>query len=460
MRRALIVVALLAGCATTSPKNDLADVRSMVADHAPRRTTLPNEEATEAVSRRTGELLSRPLDATAAVELALLHNRKLAATLEEVGIARADLVQAGLLQNPTLTAGLGFPLGVGVLAPQVGVSFDLLGDYLLPLRKKLAGHELEAAKLRVGDSVLDLIAQVQEALVLLQAKLEMLELLREIVESERQAAGLARRQFDAGNVNALELSVREAAASEARLTLQRTELDVQSDREALWRLMGLSGIADGWSASPTLPPLPASEPEVGHLEELAVARRLDLQAANEEVLAREGAVQLASSGRYTPNLSAGVNLARDAEGATTHGPTHGLSLPIFDQGQARVARVNAELKQSRARRDELELDIRSEARIGHARLRAMRALAEEYREVLVPLRARAVDLTQRHYNSMLLGVFALLESKRSELATDQAYIESVRDYWIARIRLVRTIAGPLVAETAKHSVADVEGGRP
>jgi outer membrane protein, heavy metal efflux system len=459
MKRALFAAVLLLGCATTSPKHDLVDVRTMVSDRTAFPVTLPSEVAAESVERRTTELLSRPLMVESAVELSLLHNRKLAATLEDVGIARADVVQAGLLQNPTLTAGLGFPLNVGVLAPQVGISFDLLGIFLLPLRKKLAGHEFEAAKLRVGDSVLDLIAQVQEAFFELQAKLETLALLREVAESEGHAARLAKRQFESGNINALELSVREAAEAEVRLALERMELDVQCDREVLWRLIGVSGNADRWSVVVGLSPMPTSEPLLGYLEELAVARRLDLQAADQEILVREEALHLAGSGRYTPNLIAGVNLARDAQGASTLGPTLGLSLPIFDQGQARVARVAAELKQSRERRDELEMTIRSETRIAHARLRAMRAMVEEYRVVLVPLRARVVELAQHEYNSMLLGVYGLLESKRGELTTDRAYIESLRDYWIARVRLERTIAGSIGAVSDRTPVT-VEGVQP
>src|SRR6266496_6459990 len=44
-------------------------------------------------------LLKRPLTADSAVQVALLNNHNLQATYEELGIAQADLVEAGLLKN-------------------------------------------------------------------------------------------------------------------------------------------------------------------------------------------------------------------------------------------------------------------------------------------------------------------------------------------------------------------------
>ena len=44
------------------------------------------------------------LTGDSAVQIALLNNRALRATLEEIGISRADLIQAGLLRNPEFSA--------------------------------------------------------------------------------------------------------------------------------------------------------------------------------------------------------------------------------------------------------------------------------------------------------------------------------------------------------------------
>ncbi|MGE3182192.1 MAG: RND transporter, partial [Phycisphaerae bacterium] len=52
------------------------------------------------VHDRVRALLAAPLTADSAVQIALLNNQRLQADLAMLGIAQADLVQAGLFKNP------------------------------------------------------------------------------------------------------------------------------------------------------------------------------------------------------------------------------------------------------------------------------------------------------------------------------------------------------------------------
>ena len=58
----------------------------------------------QAVQDTIAVLLAKTLTVGSAVQIALLNNPGLQATLEELGIAQADLAQAGLLTNPKLKA--------------------------------------------------------------------------------------------------------------------------------------------------------------------------------------------------------------------------------------------------------------------------------------------------------------------------------------------------------------------
>ena len=72
-----------------------------------------------------------------------------------------------------------------------------------------------------------------------------------------------------------------------------------------------------------------------------------------------------------------------------------------------------------------------------------RQLVDQYRTVLVPLRERIVTLSQQEFEAMLLGVYQLILAKQSEVNTYREYIEAVRDYWLARGDLERTVGGRL-----------------
>src|SRR5437899_13039719 len=85
------------------------------------------------------------------------------------------------------------------------------------------------------------------------------------------------------------------------------------------------------------------------------------------------------------------------------GPELSVELPIFDQGQARTARILAQVRQARARQAELAVNIRSEVRALRNRLVVAHRSAEHYRTVLLPLREEAGAESQRGYISILVS---------------------------------------------------------
>ncbi|HUU96673.1 MAG TPA: hypothetical protein VM487_13115 [Phycisphaerae bacterium] len=80
---------------------------------------------------------------------------------------------------------------------------------------------------------------------------------------------------------------------------------------------------------------------------------------------------------------------------------------------------------------------------------------EYYRDVVVPLHERIVALTLEQYNFMLVGAGELLAAKRGELDARRGYVESLRDYWLARTDLERAVGGqwPAMEESAAPDAA-------
>ena len=59
-----------------------------------------NDEDRRAIENRVATLLAQPLNAESAVQVALLNNRGLQATLAELGVADAELLEASRPPNP------------------------------------------------------------------------------------------------------------------------------------------------------------------------------------------------------------------------------------------------------------------------------------------------------------------------------------------------------------------------
>ena len=99
-----------------------------------------------------------------------------------------------------------------------------------------------------------------------------------------------------------------------------------------------------------------------------------------------------------------------------------VQLPLFDWGDAKLARSRAVYMQSVARVAQIAVNAQSEARQAHQAYRAAFDIARRYRDEIVPLRKRIADENLLRYNGMLISVFELLVN---------ASIEALRDFWIA-----------------------------
>src|SRR6185437_13942041 len=96
------------GCAQ-STGDHFANVQKLTCDRTPRVIRWnQNSPQDTAITRELREMLAKPLGAEEAVQIALFNNRGLQATFEDLGIAQADLVQAGLMSNPRFFASVRF----------------------------------------------------------------------------------------------------------------------------------------------------------------------------------------------------------------------------------------------------------------------------------------------------------------------------------------------------------------
>jgi cobalt-zinc-cadmium efflux system outer membrane protein len=138
-----------------------------------------------------------------------------------------------------------------------------------------------------------------------------------------------------------------------------------------------------------------------------------------------------------------VALERETDGKWLKGPAITVSLPVFDQGHARIASLEAQRRRSERALVGLAVDARSQVREAWARLSAAQDAATFYRTTLLPLQQRIVEENTRLYNGMLIGVYDLLRSRQDQIDAGRAYIAALKDYWIARADLEKAIAGPL-----------------
>ncbi len=396
------------------------------------------------LQQRIADLLRGPLTARTAEKIALLNNPSLQATFASVGVYQANLVQAGLLANPIVFATERFPNRPpsGVDAEE-GVSEDLLSIVAMPLRKAVARDQLAATQLRVSDQVLNLARDVKVAYYRYVGEAHLLNRMKLILRMDRIAGGVAAQQYRSGNISDLNYAQLEASYSQAVVNVSNARLRLAADRQRLTRLMGLWGRQTAWKIPPHLSPVPAGRMDLPHLEAYAMKHRYSLQAQRKMILALRTELRTGKAFRYFGLVEAGVNTEKFSGGQNITGPTVQATLPVFDQNQARIARVKYAVVQARQQLRAMAVRIRSRVQEDEARLSAARAEALYIGRVLMPQRVGVMHLSQQMYDGMLMGVYSLLLARHNEINAQRSYDRAWQDYFIARADLQRDVGGAL-----------------
>ena len=440
----LLPLLLLSSCASLS-RDPLKSVRAQTRDHLGYDVIAPAaaQDSAEVTARVSG-LLRRPLTANSAAQIALLNNRRLRATLEDVGISQAEFLEASTLRNPTLASSVRFPSGGGGPNWEFNLAGDVLDALLLPMKRRIAGYNLVQTERRVSHEILQLAAETKGAWFMLLASEQHLRKLGDIAGVNESVSDFAKRMHDAGNINDLELMELQVGYQQAQADMKRARSEVETHRAKLNRLLGLNGAQAHWTlALNELPSLPSSDPSLSKAEATALAQRQDLAAARANIQGLEVALALKRKTRLIPGLNLGVDTERDPSGSTVTGPTLDVELPIFNRGRASVAKLEAELRQSRALAEAIEAEVRNDVAASHGALRLAREAAEYQKTTLLPQRQSILKETLLHYTAMQKSNIALLRVKDEEQRAEKDAIESLRDYWVARGDLEKAAGGSL-----------------
>lgn len=437
---ALAASILLTSCAGLPTERGRDTVADALGERQGREVALASRGA-GVIDDDIRALLAEPLSADAAVALAWRNSPRSKAALAELGIAAADLFESSRPRNPGLSwsrLGSEYALGLHV------VLTDLL---TLPARRRIGALAWQAAVAEAVDALLAEAALVRRDYYRALTAEQVAELRAAVAEAADLSAEMARRFHAAGNISALQLAREEADATQSRAAAARARVDRLAARMKLAERLGLAGRTNRWSLPDRLPLPPPFAADVDTLLEQATARRGDLAAARALLDAHGRDARLARRIGWLGEVELGFEREREGDERRS-GPGIEVELPLFDQGQGRIVRAEAERELALQRIEAIELGIEAAVRTGAARLAVQAEIIDTYRRTLIPQREAIVARELERYNFMLIGVGELLQARREEFDTYQDYLEAIRDGWIARGELERAVGGPIAVDAA------------
>jgi len=329
----------LSGCASFSPDTGMTVVADIASQTIGKDTAFVRSADDAAQARgKVERLLSRPLTADGAVQVALLNNKGLQAAYNELALAETDLVQQSLPPNPTFSV-LRIS-GDGASEIERQVVGDILALATLPFRSEIARDRFRQAQLKAALETLRLAAEVRRTYIQAVAANETVHLLSDAKSTAEATAQLAMKLGETGSLNKLDQARDQVFYAETTAELATARQDAGSARERLARLMGLWDGDLGFRIPDRLASLPHHPSTLPMIEAEAVAHRIDLQIARMELAALAKSLDLTQAMRFVTLLDlAGVDrrtIDPERPAVRERGFDLQFQIPIFDGGAVRV----------------------------------------------------------------------------------------------------------------------------
>lgn len=442
---ATAVLLVLSGCANFNFEQTVAVANRDAAKFTDGNLALAlTEEQRAQREKAAADILSKPLEQSEAVRLALLNSPALQALLAQSWADGAKSAQVGRISNPIFS----FESVRFADELELGrqISFGLLDILTLPRRTKVAERQIAQQQLRLTTAVVDQVTQVRQAWVRAVAAQQSLVYANQVNEAAQASSELARRLYAAGNFSKLQRARQQAFYADAVTQLAAAQHANVSAREELARLLGLApGQLEAMVLPERLPDLPKAPLLPQDVSQWASHNRLDIQLAKSEYEAAARVQGLTSVTSLT-DVELGIRRGTVFDNAAgTETPKQGyevsVRLPLFDWGGNQRDAANA---QTLATINRLEATVRtaeSSLRESYSAYRTAFDVSKHFRDEVVPLRRTISEENVLRYNGMLIGVFELLADARDQMHSVMAAIEAQQQFWLADAALQATMLG-------------------
>lgn len=377
-----------------------------------------------------------------AVSIALWNNAAFQEILADLGISRADLIQAGMLPNPTFS--MLFPISTKPLELTVKYPFEVL--WLRPRRVAAAKIDYERTAQRLVQSGLDLIRDTRVAYSDLGLANQRVKLSEASLKLSQEIARLAKTRLEAGEASELEVNAASVDALLGQEQLARSKHETTLARERLRNLLGMG--LEEWPATIQ----DAQEPpfvgvDLSLVETNALQFRPDLRAAELNMEAAGKRIGLARAEVFT--LAVSLN-AKEVNQTLKAGPGLDFPIPVFNQNQGGVAQAKAAFAKAARQYITVRDRIIAEVRDAYTRWAQAEESRTQWSQRIVPPLLQAVDQAERAYAAGDVSYLLVLETRRKleDARINEAAVAA--DLRRARAELERSAGGRL-PETQKHA---------
>ncbi len=418
----------LSGCATplTQSWDDPLYVQ-IIRDYSDTDIGAGKETSSRLIARADTPTPSRleSLSLEDAIAVALANHPRLRAAAYDIRAAQARETQARLGANPSFgveAEGLGASAGDGGES-----SYVLSQEFVTAGKLEKAGRVAQAERFQSQAEFLavksDFIAEVKQAFYGVLAGERRVEARQQLADVAGQLLASVNAQVEAGAAIEPDRLRAQVAYEQAGLELRAAESELDVARRALT-------VSLGFDSPVTLPVVGDLEaivelPQRDEVLERVLARNNHLEAARRGIERARRAHELAKAQAW-PNLTAFAGPRySDIDGETTMDVGVAMAIPLFDRNQGAIAEALAERLKAGTILGQTQLQLIEATSEAWSAYDTARVAVTKYREVLLPMSRRTLDLTEQVYRSGKFDYLRLLDAQQLFVQTNIVYVDNL-----------------------------------
>ncbi len=381
-----------------------------------------------------------------AIDQALANNPSLAAARAQVEEARAAVVQAGQIPNPTVTADVtGQP---NLLKPGSATGNDQYFGFTVPfpgrlgLQRDVARAQLHASEFNVTQLQQQVASQAAQAY---DAILVALRHRDDLTQSKQLATDFVQKtqaRFLAGTVARVDVVKAQTDLASAENDLITNERAIATAEASLNRILGrMAGAPLETTDTLAVPP---AIPDVTVLQQIAVNSRPEIKSLLAQLQGARSATRLAKE-FWAPdfNLSAGRNAVDGAPATFISSATIGIPLFFWQHQRGEVAAAEHREQELAADLADTQAQVSLDVQTAFANASTSLRQAIFIRDQLLPEAQEVYRVASVSYGLGGSSALDLLDAKRTLLAAEAQYVDALGAANDALAALEQAIGAPL-----------------
>jgi len=328
----------ISGCSykKVKPDKEILSIQNSTQDSIDQNLSMPVSE----------QCLKTGLSCEQAIGIALQNSDSLQAKFKELGVAKADLVQAGLYSNPHLLAIFQFAtpnrLHFDTYIQIIG-SWNVSDLWVVPRRKKVSQDQLEIVTFDIMETILDIRLGIQKAYTNCLCANAQVYHAQELLRLAQKLYNCAQQQPKDKVGFMLDMHRAQVFVEQIRIAVAQALFEQRNAFINLASALGVSISGDPILLTDQLTSIAGVEgyilPEsIEHHPKILKAQLKIRREKNRKSFEKSRFLNDFSLGFYWNNTPSNDMTAAGAAPAFV-GPTIGLSVPCFDTNYAQVARA-------------------------------------------------------------------------------------------------------------------------